>query len=360
MKQEDIPRSESETIPGQLEGDPQLLGLIDEESIGRALEDPRTFSLDVDGSTRPIIVPIEYATEANQDYFKDKVAYFFDWVALKDNDPTGLEDFVASLQPDSLVMMEVREGEVEPENIFRRAARTVGRDIGIDDNVFDTEDGSMAGVEHFVSSVDENEDIQPKFGTFSESYEYLKQTGRWDAQFASRGVHFAEASSLDQELTEALWGVYDATFDKLTERHPSAQKQSKQDFIDQLVRPGSSVTYAEVEGRVASALFMIEDISTCSWINPSFYKKMYPNGRTVFIPGISTSLDMSGLGLSELTIDAMGELSNHVSGIAALATQCTNRSAKYIPDLANQFTERTAKLEMHRVASYKYPVFRLV
>lgn len=359
MSEIDRTRVVPETVLGAFESDPQLLGLIDDSARNAALLDPRTVAIAVDDDEAPLVVPIEYATEANQGYFDTENAYFLDWLSMNEEDVVGLSkltDFIAGLAVGAKIMLEKRENDDYPVSLLENAATIAGRRLYIDPDVFDPDSGSMAAVEHFVSDSTVVDVSEGHYKSLNEAYESIKFSDEWEI-YKKEGVEFANGEDIDAYLAQELWDVYDKTFDKLVENHPSAQKQPREYFEQQLLSPESKVTFVRKDGRIVSALFVIDDVKACPWLNEEFYRKHGPGGTTAFVSGVSTSLSEKGMGYSRLTMGAMTLIAQHVPDIKYVATQCTNRSATYIPDLSKEFTEDTIKLDFERIGAYQYPVF---
>lgn len=342
-------------IPGFYPDEPQLLGLIDQVARDQSILDPRSF---VSNNGSPIVVPIEYNTEANQDFFEGEDTYFIDWYSLGSERPESLISYIGSLSSGARLMLEIREGDTHSVADLKLVAQGAGRRLDLDKKVLDVDDGSMAAVRHYLSPNRKIEGANPQILTLQQARDELLRTGEWQ-KFLTKGVDYVNGSSISPELLDKLWTVYDKTFDKLVENHPSAQKQPRDYFEQQILLPESGVVYVEQGDMVTSALFLIEDVMKCPWLNGSFYREKYPVGKTVFISGVSTSLDLQGMHLSELTMGATGKLGEIVPAISATATQCTNRSARYIPRLAKQFTQDSVQLDLQEQAAYEYPVFIL-
>jgi hypothetical protein len=163
------------------------------------------------------------------------------------------------------------------------------------------------------------------------------------------------------KLLEELWEVYDETFNRLIKDHPSDQKIPREFFDLITTSPNSKVMYAEEDGEVVCALFVNEDLSDLPWLNQAYYQKLNPKGKTVFMPGVATRLDaVRGVAYSRKLIEAFSYIGQHIPVITALATQCTDESAKYIPKMTNRFTQGTLNAQMAEVAKYEYPVYRVL
>lgn len=345
---------------GAYPDNPQLLGLIDVDARNNSMNDPNTLSVAVEGIITPVIVPIEYATEANQDYFQGTPSFFFDSKALE-NEPEqtwrdSLDDFIKSLPSGSKILLEIEEDDPRQELLLKEAAQRSHRELELDPGVIDSEVGTMAGVRHFYSRHNTLENDEAVFGTVKESYDFVKDTPEWQ-HYEEEGVMYVNGEDIDPDLLEELWEVYDKTFDKLVENHPSAQKQPRQYFDQQILLKESQITFVRKEGKIVSALFCIDDLSVCPWLSLEFFNEINPDGKTAFIPGASTPLNMSGLGYAELTMGAMGVITQRVPSITGVATQCTNRSETYLPGLGERYTKDTTKFKFSEVGSYKYPVF---
>ncbi len=355
----DIPTPYNFEIPGKFPNEPQLLGLIDIDAREKALLDSRTTVTEVDGHIVPVIVPIEFATEANQEFFSDKKpALFVDIAELQDHTIRSdiLDKFMKSVRSGTSIMLEVKEEDTSIQDEIDIASKKHQRDTHYDPDIFDKESGTMASVSHFISRLNpELPEDGHIFANMKDAYDFLNQNGLWE-DFKNKGVHFVRGNEIDQELLDQLWEVYDKTFDTLVENHPSAQKQPREYFDKQTTSAGSHITYVIKDESIVSALFLIDDVIYCPWLNADYYENENPDGQTLFITGISTSLDMKGMGFSEQTIKAMAAIVERVPSLVACATQCTNRSKKYIPQLANEFTKGNVNLNLREIASYQYPV----
>ncbi len=345
---------------GAYPDDPQLLGLIDESARVDALRDPRTITAEVKGRLEPIMVPIEYATEANQAFFADKQpAFFYNWVELLGDMALQQQVFdqhLALMPSGARIMLETRGGDQKIVEVLSEVAASRGRSVTIDPDVYDEENGTLASVAHYLSRFHIEEKPDATFSNLGDAYDYLEQRGLWEP-YAQQGIRFSSGEAMGKDTLAKLWDVYDKTFDKLVENHPSAQKQPKEYFEEQTTAPGSYITYIENDDRIVSALFLVDDVAKCPWLNPRFFERQNPDGTTLFISGISTSLDMKGMGFSEQTIKAMSEMARRVPALVACATQCTNRSMTYIPPLSNKFTAGNVNLDFQDpTAVYEYPV----
>lgn len=347
-------------ILGAYQGQPQLLGLIDVEARNSSIDDSRSLCVEIEDIVTPVIVPIEYATEANQDYFKGAPSLFFDSSVIENVTlqpwNNRLNDYIEGLPAGTKILFEIKEGDTRQEQLLRNATQLCNRSLVLDAGVIDSEVGTLAGVRHYFSRHNTLGDGEAVFETVSESYNFVKETPEWQV-YKEEGVSYVNGINIDTDLLEELWQVYDKTFDKLVENHPSAQKQPREYFDQQVLLKESQVTFVRKEGVIVSALFGIDDLTVCPWLNLDFFKEINPEGKTAFIPGASTPLNMSGLGYAELTMGAMGVITQRVPGITGVATQCTNRSETYLPGLGERYTKDTTKFKFTEIGSYKYPVF---
>ncbi len=340
---------------GKFDQDPQLLGLIDQESLEVSMQDPSSILNERSGF--PAIVPLKYATEANQVFLQDGYEPFFIdfYNSGLSEDAEGLKGVLSKITPKSSIAIELRHEDTGKVEEIKQAMISMDRRAVVSPGVYDAEYGTLASVTHFFSDLNFEDRPGPDFESLDQSYEHLGSSGEWQKMFGD-SVKYVSGDKIDPDLLEKLWYTYDKTFDKLTQNHPSAQKQPREYFDQQILLPESKIIYVEKEGRVVSELFLIDGLEVCPWLNKDYFDKLNPRGRTVFSPGISTTLDMQGMNFSELTIRAMSELGRRVPGLTGFATQCTNRSENYVPVLANKFTEGSANLQLKETACYDYPV----
>ena len=348
--------TESNEALGAYDNEPQLMGLFDHDSIANALDDPETLVLTTESGRIPIVVPVRHCPEVNQTFFdgSDAPAYYYNYLAA----PHSEDDVVAwvsALPSRARIMLELSGDNDESQLPLFKAIAAVGKTAEIDPTILDPDDRSLPSVHHFYSPLTRPEGVVG-YDSIKEAFESIKDTEEW-SPYADGGVKFVTGSELDDKTLEGLWDVYDATFDKLVENLPSAQKQPRDDFLKQMTSPGSIISYIEQDGTIVSALYIVDNVQNCGWLNGKYFDQLNPDGQTVFMPGISTRLDMKGYNFSKLTIGAMSTVIEHVPAITGTATQCTNRSVKYIPDLANEFTEGSTNLDLKETRAYRYPVY---
>lgn len=356
-------KAQTEQVVDSSALEPQHIGLVHEEDRERARTDKDSVIIEnEDGELSIAMTPVSNNSEVNKAFFEGTSgAYYLNWLDIKSEKehPPELIEKLKSLASGTRIMIEHRADDEKPLCLWDSLIKTAGRKSVPDSRSIDEEDGEVAGVYHYFSPVRRESDPGIAFGSLREAYRHLVDAGQWE-KFEGKGVKFATGEDIDAELAEKLWEVYDKTFDQLVENHPAAQKQPKGDFIAQLTLPEMAVTYAEVDGKAVSALFMLDDASVCSWLNIAYFDQLNPHGRTAFVPGVSTKLDQRGMAFSPRTIAAMSAVAELVPDITGFATQCTNRSSKYIPLLTNRYTKGSCNLNLAETVRYEYPVFAII
>lgn len=344
--------------------DPQAIGLLYDEDRQGALEDPHTIFADSENRTLPVYVPIGHNTEANQAFFETDQpdaprAYYFNWPGLAEQrvETEALVAATAQLEKGSRVLVEYRR-ETSEMALFELQilAGAAKRALNLDPSVIDVQAENMAGVHHFYSPINREKGHNPTAQTMNEAQQQLVENGIWE-KFAQEGLSYVSGEDITPELLDELWDVYDKTFDNLVSNHPSAQKQPRDYFDQQTSMPESKVVFAREDGEIVSAIFLVEDATKCPWLRTDYFEHKNPNGKTIYVPGISTRMNMQGLNYSSKIIQAMATVVAETEPLTGFGTQCTNRSVLYIPGIAEANTVGTCNLKLENTANYLYPVF---
>jgi hypothetical protein len=335
---------------------PQYVGLSTQDRE-LAVSDTRTLSVSSNGESIPFLVPIDVHSEANQTFF-NKDAFFLNTDEI---DAWRVEQYarlISVLPKGTQILLELAETDSETLNLLNTIFAQSNVKLELDEKIIDPTNGSIAAVNHYYSPVSRGQ-LQKSYENMDESFKQMVINGDWD-DFSNKGLAYTSGDCIDQVTLDNLWHVYDKTFDSLVNNHPSAQKLPKDYFEMLTTLPDSKVIYASEKGEIISALFAVEDVAYCPWLNDEYFKRINPNGKTIFLPGISTRLDRKGFAYSPKLIRAMSEIVENVPSITGMATQCTNRSSDYIPKLCERFTEGSTDLKMTKTAGYRYPVFKVV
>ena len=348
---------------------PQHLGIIDPTDKLKAAKDPRTISAEVGGQLVPIFIPIEFHVDANQKFFEGKNAYLFNWQDYNDELEGQIGNKVAQIPNNALIMLEREAGDLGADKTLGYLINQYsGRRVDLTPESIDPETNTIPSVIYYYSEAHRPTEKVADYPDIKSAYLGLKDTEQWQ-KFTDRGVYFVSGEYIApnlqngkiSKLLEDLWSIYDDTFNKLICNHPSDQKIPREYFDLLTTSPNSKVMYAQDEGQVVSALFIVEDLTDLPWLNRGYFNKLNHSGKTVFMPGVATKLShKKALAYSPRLIEAMSFLGEHVQEITGVATQCTNISAQYIPRLTNRYTRDTMNLDMQQIAKYEYPVFRVI
>ncbi len=351
-----------------VDSEPQNLGMYDSGDKLEACEDSRTIKAEIDGVLIPVFSPIEYHVDGNQDFYKGETAYFFNWQDYQSDFEQQIGNSLYQIPVGALIALERKAEDVSADDTLTKLIGKTGRQIEILPKCLDKETNEIKNVIFYYSDTHRPKQKVEAYADISSAYEGLKVTPQWQ-DFANKGVKFVSGESIapsiaqgkTTKLLEDLWAVYDETFNKLIKDHPSDQKIPREYFDLLTTSPNSKVMYAEDEGQVVSALFIVEDLTDLPWLNQAYYKGLNPNGKTVFMPGIATKIDAKkAMAYSPRLIEAFSFIGQHLPGITALATQCTNVSARYIPRLTNRYTQGTMNANMKEIKKYEYPVYKVL
>jgi hypothetical protein len=348
--------------------EPQNLGMYDPGDKEKACEDPRTIKVEANGKEIPVLCPIEYHVDANQAFYKGERGYFFNWQDWQPEFEEQIASKISMLPINAWVALERKAEDSKADELLKKIITYSNRKIELLPKCCDKKTNNIQNVIFYYSEADRPDEEIPIFENVKLAYEGLKNTQKWQ-EFSINGVRFVSGEQIapkikegtSTKLLEDLWAAYDETFNKLIKNHPSDQKIPR-DFFDVITTSQNSrVVYAEEDGELVSALFITENLNDLPWLNVPYYSKLNTTGRTVFMPGIATRLDAKkGKAYSPRLIKAMSYLGQHVPAISAIATQCTIVSAQYVPRFTDRFTKGSMNSNMHEIAKYEYPVYRIV
>ncbi len=341
---------------------PQKIGYLDQD-VDIANNDPNTIIGVVGDTNIPILSPVVNNSELNQEYFRGRGDSFYfnpsEIDRLKNR--SEIEEKFSKIPLGSLIVVERINGSEKTEKTLDNLIKlNPSSNLEMDNEVYDntTTPPTIASVHHFYCDINYDWRTSNPAPTIYEAYGNLKKTKVW-SDFESQGIKYVHGTEIEDDLMERLWGVYDATFDELVSNHPSAQKQSEKDFVNQCKSDSSNIVYCTDRDEVVSALYLIDNVDDCNWLNPEYFRKINESGKTLFVPGISTRLDFKGGSYSIGNISAMSELIRPVTDYTGFATQCTNRSSIYIPPIAGEGTKNSARLDLQQTALIEYPVYKV-
>lgn len=352
----------------KIDSEPQNLGMYDPGDKIKACKDPRTLKAEVSGEQIPVFCPIKYHVDANQNFYKGETTYFFNWQDYQPDFEQQIGDSLSQIPTDALIALERKAEDVGADATLAKLIGKTGRQIEILPKCLDEETGVIQNVTFYYSEIHRTVEKVPAYPNISTAYKALKDTDEWKA-FEGKGVKFVSGENIaphikegkTTKLLEDLWVVYDETFNKLDQGHPSDQKIPREFFDLLTTSPNSKVMYAKDEGEIVSALFIVEDLADLPWLNTAYYDKLNPKGKTVYMPGIATKFaHKKATSYSPRLIEAFSYIGLHIPVITALATQCTSVSARYIPRMTNRYTRGTINADMQEIAKYEYPVYRVL
>ena len=352
-----------------VDSEPQNIGMYDPADKVDACNDERTISIDAGGKKIPVFVPIEHNIDANQRFYSGETTYFFNWQDYQPEFEDQIVEKLSQIPRNALIALERKADDNEAHVTLEKLINKYGnRQIELLPKCVDEQSDQIKNVIFYYSEIHRPDIKVDSYPNISSAFESLKDTDGWKS-FESKGVRFASGEDIAPRLKEGkttklledLWVVYDETFNELVKDHPSDQKIPREYFDLLTTSPNSKVMYVEDDGQVVSALFIVEELTDLPWLNQAYYKELNPNGKTVFMPGIATKKDVKkAIAYSPRLIEAFSFIGQHLPGITALATQCTNVSARYIPRMTNRYTQGRLNVDMQEIAKYEYPVYRVI
>jgi hypothetical protein len=315
---------------------PQIEG-IDISQYEKVVDDPRTVFVELSDRNIPFITSLDYAPWVNREFLefhghdpKKTFVQILPQVISADNPEVcgkAYDDFFSRYQ-DHALLIDYPE-EVEP---FYKTTEVDG--ITIDQ--LETSNETPAATFHYHCKFSPDEQALDEYVPSKNAVEMSRDQIE---------------SSFDR-----MWSMYQEQFQLLVNDHVVNGALAKDDLYQSLTTNGVSVyAYVNDDGEIDAFGYLTEDTEDCPWLNQDYMKdlqKQYDR-PLLFMPGIVTDLRVRRPVGQEIMKKILFENLKKF-GEWALAFECSNISAQYVPKLVKRSVERAEIGSMTELAMTRH------
>lgn len=164
-------------------------------------------------------------------------------------------------------------------------------------------------------------------------------------------------STVNSELTEKFWGLYEGAFAPLRESSPCRQFFRYEEFVGEMAdeRVLKFVLWDDDGSALAMSLVAV-DLEAVPWISPEYFAARFPEqfaaGTIYYFGAILVEPNSQGMKYSEILLEELENFVVRNKGIAAF--DCYSENNKWLPRIIRETTERQANLDCIELDSQHY------
>jgi hypothetical protein len=319
---------------------PQKVGL-EQEDYERALKDPRSVTVDIDGVRLPVLIPIKDVEMLDSSGYFDKQEgdhFFLPAYALQDDEVDAVTQVVhsAELPPNSTIVTFFEDSDERAAAYTRKLLDAIPG--GVEQRLMvDEKNDTEAGIIHYegFARIKDRSDMRTDVRTLRQIF--LEGVGRGDyIEFPETGTTLLDPVKLkeDTELLDKLWEISDYQFSNLVENLPVRQNPSREEFDQIMTHPETSSIVYFHEGEPVCLTTFLHSVEPAEWLRKEYFDSQLSDDVLLSYfafmvadakkPVLKSSHHVLGL-LIDLTTRAKSDMN--------VVFECTNVSATYIPEL---------------------------
>ena len=317
---------------------PQRLGLSPEDER-MAMADNRTVMMNIDGTDRPVLVPIDNLEWFNSQHlierFGTESIYYYTHAAENDEVFESLKGKILELTDKGAVIIYdtvTAKGTVNGATEISEIRYSSDNKLAIEKLTAQGDEkklGQYTGVMNLKGHKRESFNAAPDICTV-----YNEAVASGEIEDGSVNGPSVLSVANDEEA-EKLWSIYKRPFEKLSSGHPINAGFSELAFKGLMKDPDTVKVVNRSEGELTSLALFVTDLGHCPWLDEKYFTENYPRavetGNMFVFLGIVTDENHRGASHSLTLIKLLSKLQARRKSSAIISFECGDISAKYIP-----------------------------